>query len=60
MNVSRFVSLAVALIITATEWAAFSSLPVHAQAVRVVGAPAAGAAPEAAVQEIVVTARRPS
>lgn len=60
MNVARLVSLAAALVITASEWAAFSSLPVHAQAVRAVAAPVVRAAPEAAVQEIVVIAHRPS
>lgn len=60
MNVSRLVTLAAALIITAAEWLAFSSLPVQAQAARPVAAPAASAAPEAAVQEIVVIGSRSS
>ncbi len=61
MNVSRLVSLAAALVINVTVLAAFSSVPVHAQVARAVAAgPVVSAAPEAAVQEIVVTARRPS
>lgn len=60
MNVSRLVSLAAALVINATVWAAFASLPVHARAAQAAAAPVVEAAGETAIQEIVVTARRPS
>ena len=61
MNINRIVSFAAALVINATVGAAFSALPVHARAAQAVSVPLAGAASEEpAVQEIVVTARRPS
>jgi hypothetical protein len=60
MNVSRLVSLAAALVINATVSAVFSSIPVHAHAVQAVAAPVVDATQEAAVQEIVVIAHRPS
>ena len=58
MNASRLVSLVAAIIITATEWAAFSSLPLHT--LRVVAAPVSSAAPDEALPVIVVTAHRHS
>jgi hypothetical protein len=60
MNVSRLVSLVAALVITATGWAAFSSVPLHAQAVRAAAAPVAGDALDPELPVIVVTAHRPS
>jgi hypothetical protein len=60
MNVSRVVSLAAALVITATEWAAFSALPLHTQAVQAAAAPVAREALDPELPVIVVTARRPS
>ena len=58
MNASRLVSFAAALVITATEWVAFSSLPLHTQSLRVVAAPVSSAAPDEALPVIVVTAHR--
>ncbi len=60
MNASRLVSLVAAIIITATEWAAFSSLPLHARSLPVVAAPVSSAAPDEVLPVIVVTARRHS
>src|ERR1700733_9077344 len=54
MNASRLVSLAAALVITATE-AAFFSLPLHA-----VAAPVASTAADDALPVVVVTAHRHS
>ncbi len=58
MNDSRLVSLTAALVITATEWAAFSSLPLHTQAVQAAAAPVAGGALDPALPVIVITAHR--
>jgi hypothetical protein len=60
MNASRLVSLAAALVITATEWAVFFSLPLHAQSLPAVTTPVASAAPDEALPVIVVTAHRRS
>jgi hypothetical protein len=60
MKVSRLVSLIAALVITATEWAAFSSVPLHAQAVRAAAAPVASDALDPELPVIVVTAHRAS
>jgi hypothetical protein len=60
INTSRLVSFAAALVITATEWIAFSSLPLHTQSLRVVAAPIASAAPEETLPVIIVTAHRRS
>jgi hypothetical protein len=60
MNVSRLVSLVAALLITATEWAAFFSVPLHAQAVHAAAAPVASDALDPELPVIVVTAHRPS
>jgi len=60
MNVSRLTSLLAALVITAIEWAAFSSVPLHAQAVRAAAAPVAGDALDPELPVIVITAHRPS
>lgn len=58
---SHLVSFAASLAINAAVLAAFSTHPVHAWALPEVAAPLAGAASEeAAMPEIVVTARRPS
>ena len=46
--------------LTATERAAFSSLPLHAQSLPVVAAPVSSAAPDEALPVIVVTAHRHS
>lgn len=60
MNVSRLVSLAAALVINATVWEVFLSLPVHAQAVQPVSAPVVDTTEETVVPEIVVIGHRPS
>jgi len=59
MNASRLVSLAAALVITATE-AAFFSLPLHAQPLHAVAAPVASTAADDALPVVVVTAHRHS
>jgi hypothetical protein len=60
MNVSRLTSLVAALVITAIEWAAFSSVPLHAQAVRAAAAPVASDALDPELPVIVITAHRQS
>ena len=60
MNVNRLVSLAAALVITITEGAAFSSLPLQPHSVRAVSASVANEALTAGLPMIVVTARRHS
>jgi hypothetical protein len=60
MNVSRLTSLVAALVIIAIEWAAFSSVPVHAQTVRAAAAPVASDALDPELPVIVITAHRPS
>jgi hypothetical protein len=60
MNVSRLVSFAAALVITAIEGAAVSSLPLQTQSVWAVAAPVVSDASNAALPVIVVTARRHS
>lgn len=57
MNVSRLVSLAAALAITAAAWAAFSSVPLHTQAAPAAAAPVASDALDE-LPVIVVTAHR--
>jgi hypothetical protein len=59
MNATRLVTLAAALVITATEWAAFSSLPLYTHSLPA-AAPATSAAPEEVFPVIVVTAHRQS
>jgi hypothetical protein len=56
MNLSRLVGLAAALLITATEGAAFSSLPLHTQSVQVATVSVAGEPLTAELPVIVVTA----
>jgi hypothetical protein len=58
MNVSRLVSLAAALLITVTAWAAFSSIPLHTQAAPAAAAPVASDALDDELPVIVVTAHR--
>jgi hypothetical protein len=58
MNIVRLVSLATALVITATPWAALSSL--HSQSVQAVVAPATGHVSDDSLPVIVITARRQS
>lgn len=60
MNVSRLVSLAAALVITATAWAAFSSVPLHTQEAPAAAAPVASDALDDELPVIVVTAHRPA
>ena len=60
MNVSRLVSLAAAIVISAIQWAAFFSLVLHTQSVRAVGAPVAGDASDGSLPVVVVTAHRQS
>jgi hypothetical protein len=56
MNIFRFVGLAVAALITATQWAALSSTLVHTQSVRAIAAPVADDLADDALPVIVVTA----
>ena len=42
MKVSRFVSFGAAVVISAFQWSPFFSMALHAQSMRVVGAPIAG------------------
>jgi len=58
MNASRLVSLAAALVITATE-AVFFSLPLHTPSLNAVAAPVAAASDDA-LPVVVVTAHRRS
>ena len=59
MNASRLVSLAAALVITATE-AVFFSLPLHTPSMNAVAAPVAASASDDALPVVVVTAHRRS
>ena len=58
MNVSRLVSFAAAVIISAIQWAPFFSPAIYPQSVEAVGAPAAGEAPVGSLPGVVVTAHR--
>ncbi len=58
MNIIRVVSLAAALVITATPWAALSSL--HPELQRVVASPAADHVSDDGLPVIVITAPRQS
>jgi hypothetical protein len=60
MNVSRLFSLAAALLITATAWAAFSSVPLHTQAAPAAAAPVASDGLDDELPVIVITAHRPA
>jgi hypothetical protein len=60
MNVSRLVSLAAAVIISAIQWAAFFSPALHTQSVRAVGASVAGDASDGSLPVVVVMAHRQS
>ena len=60
MNVSRLVSLAATLVINAIVLEAFSSLTPHVHSGQSIAVPADAARADAALPEIVVTARRPS
>ena len=60
MNVSRLVSLAAAVIISAIQWAAFFSPALHTQSVRAVGAPVAGDSSDGSLPVVVVMAHRQS
>lgn len=58
MNVSRFVCLAVAIIVTAIQWAAVFG-PVHyTQSVQAIDGVVAGAAPNGSLPVVVVVAHR--
>jgi hypothetical protein len=59
MNASRLVSLAAALVITASE-AAFFSLPLHPQSLHAVATPVAATASDDVMPVVVVTAHRHS
>lgn len=56
MNVSRLVSLAAAIVISAIQWAAVFNPTLYLQSVRAVGAPGAGDASDGSLPEVVVTA----
>ena len=58
MNIIRLVSLTAALVITATPWAAFSSL--HPQSARAVAVPAADHVSDDGLPVVVITAPRQS
>jgi hypothetical protein len=58
MNVSRLLSLAAAVVISAIQWAAFFSPPLQTQSVHAVGAPVAGDASDGSLPVVVVTAHR--
>jgi hypothetical protein len=60
MNVSRIVSLAAAVVISAIQWAAFFSPALHTQSVRAVGVSVAGDASDGSLPVVVVTAHRQS
>jgi hypothetical protein len=60
MNVSRLVSLAAAIVISAIQWTAFLSLAPHTQSVREVGAAVAADASDGSLPVVVVTAHRQS
>ena len=59
MNVSRFVSLVAAVVISALQWAPFFGTALQVQSMRVVSASAAGNE-ESSMPVVVVTARRQS
>jgi hypothetical protein len=60
MNVSRFVSVAAAVVISALQWAAFFSPQLHTPSVRAVGVPVAGDAFDGSLPVVVITAHRQS
>ena len=60
MNVSRLVSFAAAIVISAIQWAAFFSPALHTQSVPVVSATLAGDASDGSLPVVVVTAHRQS
>ena len=60
MNISRFVNLGAAVVISALQLSPFFSTAIHAQSVRVIGAPVAGNASDGSTPEVVITARRQS
>jgi hypothetical protein len=60
MNVSRLISVAAAVAISAIQWAAFFSPTLHAPSVRAVAAPVADEAFDGSLPVVVVTANRHS
>ncbi len=60
MNVSRFVSLGAAVLISALQWAPFFSTTLITHSVRVAGVPAAGNASDASMPVVVIAAHRKS
>jgi hypothetical protein len=58
MNVSRLVSFAAAVVISAIQWAAFFSPAPHTQSMRAVGVPVAGDPSDGSLPVVVVTAHR--
>jgi hypothetical protein len=60
MNVSRLVSFAAAIVISAIQWAAFFSPALGTQSVPAVGAAVAGNASDDSLPVVIVTARRQS
>ena len=60
MNLIRLVGLAAAAVITATQWAAFSSPLVHAQSIRTLAVPVADDVSDSSLPVVVVTAHRRS
>lgn len=60
MNVSRFVSVAAAVVISAIQWAAFLSPALQMPSAQAVGVPVAGDTPDGSLPVVVVTAHRQS
>ena len=60
MNVSRFVSLAAAVVLSALQWAPFFGTALHTHSVRVVNAPVSVDASNGSMPVIVITAHRQS
>jgi len=60
MNVSRFVSVAAALVISAIQWAAIFSPTLHMPWTQSVGLPVAGDTSDGSLPIVVITAHRQS
>jgi len=60
MNVSRFVSVAGAVVISAIQWAAIFSPALHMASAHAVGVPVAGETSDGSLPVVVITAHRQS